>query len=227
MLKIYGVPFSAHTRKVIIAAIEKGLSFELVPVIPLAPPPGWLELSPLGLIPAIQDGEVTLADSSAIGLYLERRHPQQPLYPADTATYAHALWIEEFVDTGLAPHVLRGLLMQRVFAPKFLQQPPDEALIRKSLDEMIPPRLAYLERSLQGEYFAGASFSVADIAVASILINFHYAGESVQEKSHPKLYRHLRRVLARDSFRTAFAKEVPAARGVDRLDMRLFTTLGF
>jgi glutathione S-transferase len=226
MLKIHGVPFSAHTRKVLIAAIEKNLSFELVPVIPLTPPPGWRELSPLGLIPVVQDGEVTLADSSVIGLYLERRYPEQSLYPADAAAYAHALWIEEFVDSGLAPHVLRGLLMQRVFAPKFLKKPPDEALIRTSLNEMIPARLAYLESSLQGEYFAGGVFSVADIAVASILINFHYAGEAVQEKSHPKLYRYLRHLLSRDSFRKAFAVELPAARGIDGLDMSLFTALG-
>jgi glutathione S-transferase len=75
--------------------------------------------------------------------------------------------------------------------------------------------------------FAGTSFSVADIAVASMLINFHYAGESVQEKVYPKLYRYLRRVLARDSFRKAFATEVPAARAIDGLDMKLFTVLGF
>lgn len=226
MLKIYGVPFSAHTRKILIALLEKDLPFELVPVIPLTPPPGWRERSPLGLIPAIEDGEVILADSSVIGLYLERRYPQHSLYPADPAAYARALWVEEFVDSGLAPHVLRGLLMQRVFARRFLHREPDEALIKTSLIEMIPPCLEYLEHALEGEYFAGASFSVADIAVASMLINFHYAGETVQQSAHPKLYRFLRRVLARDSFRKAFATELPAARGIAELDMRLFTALG-
>ena len=54
MLRIHGVPFSAHTRKVILAAIEKGIAYELVPVVPLAPPAGWTDLSPLGLIPAIE-----------------------------------------------------------------------------------------------------------------------------------------------------------------------------
>ena len=71
MLKIHGVPFSAHTRKVIIAALEKGIAHEIVPVIPLTPPPGWTELSALGLIPAIQDGEFTLADSSVMDLIKE------------------------------------------------------------------------------------------------------------------------------------------------------------
>jgi glutathione S-transferase len=38
MLKIYGVPFSAHTRKVLVAAIEKDVPFEHIRVIPLTPP---------------------------------------------------------------------------------------------------------------------------------------------------------------------------------------------
>ncbi len=222
MLKIYGVPFSAHTRKVLVAAIEKGIDYEMVPVVPLAPPPGWREKSPLGLIPAIEDGDLRLADSSVISLYLERKYPQPSLYPADAAAYGKALWIEEYVDGGLASHVLQGLLLQRVFAPKFLNQAPDEALIKKSLTEMIPPRLAYLEQQLTGDYFAG-SFSVADITVASILINFHYAGEIISEQSYPRLYKHLRRVLARPSFQKHLQSEIPAAKGIGALDMKLLS----
>jgi glutathione S-transferase len=226
MLKIHGVPFSAHTRKVIVAALEKHIPHELHRVIPLTPPSGWRELSPLGLIPAIEDGDIRLADSSAICLYLQRKYPEPSIYPADLHAYGHALWIEEYIDSGLAPHVLRGLLMQRVFAPKFLKQPPDEELIKKSLTEMIPPRLAYLEESLSGEYFAGEAFSIADIAVASILINFHYAGESISAKTHPKLHRFLRAALNRPRFAEALKIEAPAAAAVDGLDMRLLRELG-
>jgi glutathione S-transferase len=227
MLKIHGVAFSAHTRKVIITAIEKSIPYELIRVIPLAPPPEWRELSPLGFIPAIEDGVVRLADSSVICQYLERVHPRPSLYPADARAFAQALWIEEFVDSGLQQHVLRGLLMQRVFAPKFLNQAPDEQLIRRSLTEMIPAGLSYLEKSLSSEYFAGDSFTIADITVASILINLHYAGESLKADEYPKLHRYLYRVLRRDSFRSAFEKELPAAKALGALDMSLFGGLGY
>ena len=226
MLRIHGVPFSAHTRKVIVAALEKGIDYELVKVIPLTPPAGWSEKSPLGLIPAIEDGDFVLADSSVICAYLERTRAGRPLYPADARQFAQALWIEELVDSGLAPHVLRGLLMQRVFAPKFLNLPPDEALIHKSLTEMIPPRLAYLEKALAGEYFAGGAFSVADIAVASMLLNFHYAGESIGAAQYPKLHRYLRNVLMRDCFKKALAIEAPVADAVGALDMTFLRSLG-
>lgn len=222
MLKIHGVPFSAHTRKVIIAALEKGIPYEIVPVIPLTPPPGWTELSALGLIPAIQDGDFALADSSVICQYLDRAYSGASLYPGDARQFARVLWIEEFVDGGLAPHVLRGLLMQRVFAPKFLGKAPDEALIHSSLTQMIPARFAYLEKALTGDWFVANSFSMADIAVASILMNFQFAGEVIDAASYPKLKRFQARALARPSFRKALQAEIPAAKSVGALDLRVY-----
>lgn len=227
MLAIHGVPFSAHTRKVIVTAIEKGIEYDIVPVVPLTPPPDWRELSPLGHIPAITHDGFTLADSSVICLYLERVQPRAPLYPVDAQRYARALWIEEFVDSGLQQHVLRGLLMQRVFAPRFLKRAPDEALIHSSLTEMIPPRLAYLENTLIDDYFAGDAFSIADIAVASILINYHYAGERLDAQAYPRLDAYLQRVLRRDCFATALRKELPAAESVGGLDLSLLRRLGY
>ena len=222
MLKIHGVPFSAHTRKVIIAALEKGIPYELVPVIPLTPPPGWTELSALGLIPAIQDGEFTLADSTVICQYLDRAYAGPSLYLGDPRQFARVLWIEEFVDGGLAPHVLRGLLLQRVFAPKFLGKAPDEALIHTSLTQMIPARFAYLEQALTGDWFVANAFSMADITVASILMNFQFAGEVIDGASYPKLARFLRRALARPSFRKALQAELPAAQSIGALDLRVY-----
>lgn len=226
MLKIYGVPFSAHTRKVILAAIEKHIAYEIVTVVPLNPPPHWTDKSPLGSIPVIEDEGLTVADSSVICLYLEHAYPGPSLYPAAARDYAHALWIEEFIDSGLQQHVLRGLLRQRVFEPRLLGRAPDEALIRTSLTEMIPPRLAYLEQTLDAEYFAG-EFSIADIAVTSILINYHYAGERLDEARYPKLHGYLRRMLVRDCFKQAFAREIPAAQAIGGLDLSLLRGLGY
>lgn len=217
MLEILGVPFSAHTRKVVLALREKALPYEIVPVIPLNPPPGWQELSPLGKIPVLRTPELTVADSSVICQYLERIHPAPALYPSTPAELARALWLEEFVDGGLAPHVLQGLLMQRVFAPRFLKRAPDEALIRRSLEQELPPRLAYLERCARGEFLVGASFGIADITVASMLINYHFAGERLD--AYPGLQRYFKALLRRPPFQQAFSLELPAAEQIEGLDL--------
>lgn len=227
MLEILGVPFSAHTRKVLVALHEKAIAFRLVPVVPLmsegpmAPPPDWRELSPLAKIPVLRSGEVTVADSSVINLYLERRFPERPLYPAEPEAYARALWIEEYVDGALQPHVLHGLLAERAFARIALGREPNEALIRRSL-EAIPARLDYLEAQLGGRaFFAGDMLSVADITVASILMNYHYAGCSIDPHSHPGLHRHLAATLAGDGFQKHLSTELLAAREVPTLDLGL------
>jgi glutathione S-transferase len=217
MLEIFGVPFSAHTRKVLLTLREKAVAFELVPVIPLTPPVGWKELSPLGKIPVLRTPALTVADSSVICQYLERVYPTSAIYPADPNELAKALWLEEFVDGGLAPHVLGGLLLQRVFAERFLKRAADQALIRRSLEEEIPPKLAYLESRIQGEFFVGNHLSIADITVSSILINFQFAGERLSE--YPKLQRYLKALFKRPSFQEQFAAELPAAEQIEGLDL--------
>jgi glutathione S-transferase len=117
--------------------------------------------------------------------------------------------------------------MQRVFAPKFLGLAPDHALIEKSLHELIPPKFDYLEKSLSGTWFAGEGFTIADVAVASILINYHYAGERLDARRCPRLARFLERALGRESFRTAFQAEVPAAAQIGALDLSLLRRLGY
>jgi glutathione S-transferase len=193
------------------------MAFEVVPVIPVSPPPGWQELSPLGKIPVLRSPQLTVADSSVIAQYLERIQPQPAIYPTDPVELARALWFEEFVDGGLAPHVLGGLLLQRVFAQRFLKRAPDEALIRRSLEQEIPPKLAYLEGNIRGEFLVGSSLSIADITVASMLINFQFAGERLHD--YPKLQRYLRALLARPSFQEQIAAEIPAAEQLGGLDL--------
>jgi glutathione S-transferase len=228
MLQILGVPFSAHTRKIIIFALEKGLAYRLVPVAPLfsegplAPPADWARLSPLGKIPVLRDGDRAIADSSVIGLYLERRFPEPALYPADPGSFAEALWVEEYVDSGLQQHVLHGLLAERALARIAMKREPDLGLIERSLTHEIPPKLAYLESCLADRrHFAGDEFSMADIAVTSILINYHYAGCTLSPSEYPRLVRHLHEQLARPSFQKAFEVELPAAGQVPTLDRSL------
>ena len=116
MFTIYGVPLSIHVRKVIVAALEKRLEHHVEAVFPFDPPPGWRELSPTGKIPALKHGELTLADSSVIVAYLEKRFPELPLNPSDPAQYARALWFEEYVDSQIAPDVI-GLFHRRCSGP--------------------------------------------------------------------------------------------------------------
>src|SRR5512135_405096 len=103
MPTVFGVNASPFVRKVRVALAEKGIAYDLDPVIPVNVSAEFKRISPLGKVPAFRDGDRTLSDSSIICAYLERVHPEPPLYPSDAYEYARALWFEEYGDGGLAP----------------------------------------------------------------------------------------------------------------------------
>jgi glutathione S-transferase len=60
---VYGANASPFVRKVRVFLAEKGLPYHLEPVFPFNPTPEYKKMSPLGKIPAYQEGDVTLSDS--------------------------------------------------------------------------------------------------------------------------------------------------------------------
>ena len=218
MFTIYGVPLSIHVRKVIVTALEKRLEHRVEVVFPFDPPPGWRELSPTGKIPALKHGDLTLADSSVIVAYLEKRFPEHSLAPSDPRQYAQALWFEEYGDSQIAPDVI-GLFHQKVLGPRVHKREPDPAVVNRLLNDDLPPKFDYLERSLRGDYFVGERASIADITIACDLSVFHYLGCRLDRARHPHLAAHFQRMLSRESFQTALAAEQPFAAnmGLDRV----------
>jgi glutathione S-transferase len=221
-MKIYGVPISVHTRKVIVAAIEKKLPYELDPVIPFNPPAGWDELSPTGKIPVCTIGDLTLRDSAVICAYLERKHPAPALYPKDDAAYAQARWFEEYAGSTIFRDVVHGLFFQKIIRPNILKQCTDAQVIDNILKGAMPKTFAYLERSLGSHHFAGDRLSIADIAMASNLINYHYLGYRIDGLQYPRLADFFDNTLRQPSIARAVQQEqkVAAGMGLDQAFLR-------
>ena len=210
MPTIHGVNASPFVRKVRVAMEEKGLAYELEPVMPIGVSDEFKKLSPLGKIPVYQDGDFVLPDSSCIIAYLERVHPEPALYPSDAQQYGHALFFEEYGDTRLVDD-LTAVFFQRVVRHKIMKQEPDEALVKVTLSERVPPLLDFLETQVgDGEGIVGGRFSIADIGIASPFVNFHHAGESVDSGRWPKLAAYLERIHSRPSFKSLIEEEKAA-----------------
>jgi glutathione S-transferase len=220
MLKIYGVPLSVHTRKVIVAALAKNLPHEVVPVVPVIPdnpPPDWKTLSPTGKIPAIVDGDFRLADSAAICAYFERVQPSPSLYPAAPRDYATALSFEQYAGA-LFAEVVRPLFHETVVQPKIRNVASNQATIDAVLRNAVPEMFGHLDAALRGDYLAGHALSVADIAVASNLVTYRYLGFDLHGDRFPRLAAHFDRMLRYPAMRTALLREQPFAdsMGLDR-----------
>ena len=207
MLKIYGVPISVHTRKVIVAAIAKDLPHEVVPVVPVVPgnlPANWRDLSPTGKIPALSDGDFTVEDSAAICAYLERLQPKPSLYPRDAKAYARTLALEQYAGT-LFREVVHPLFHETVVHPKIRNIPTDSARVNDVLTYALPEHFGHLDRQRWG-----TELDVAQIAVVSNLVTFQYIGYDPRWGEHPNLAALFERVVAHPAMAEALRREQPA-----------------
>jgi glutathione S-transferase len=214
MPTLHGVNLSPFVRKVRVYMAEKGLPYDHVPVIPMNVSDEYRKLSPLGKIPAYQDGEFVISDSSVICAYLERINPKPPLYPADPQAYARALWFEEYGDGGMQPVIGNSIFFPVVIAPKYFNRPADMEGAQKAMKEQMPRFFDYLEGQLgDGEYLVGPSLTIGDIGICSPLVTLRHAGFDVDAKKWPALRRYVDRIHARPSFKPLIEEEKTALAG--------------
>jgi glutathione S-transferase len=213
-LVLLGGSVSPFVRKVRVFLSEKGLDFQHEQVNPFAPPEGYREISPLGRIPAFKDGDKALCDSSVICAYVEKKFPNPALYPSDPYDYARALWFEEYMDGGVVPvtgpNVFFPLVLKPLLGGKQEPEAADVEAAEKIWAEKVPPLLAYLEKELgDREWFVGPRLTIADISVASSLVNSRHAGFAPERKRFPKLRAFLDRMWSRPSFKQTLEQETP------------------
>jgi glutathione S-transferase len=203
---VYGSSFSPYVRKTLAYIAEKGLTAELTPTNPFAPDQAFLAISPFKLIPGFRDGDFTISDSTAIITYLEAKHPEPALLPAEPELRARAVWYEEFADTLLIA-CMGKMFFNRFVMPRFMGRPGDETLAAAGEAEL-PKYLDYLEAVIPADGFlVGGRLTVADLAVASPFINLDHIGIRPDPARHPKLMAYVAAITARPSFAGYVAEE--------------------
>ena len=221
MLIIHGVPLSVHTRKVITTAIHKKIDYKfevVIPVVPGNPPANWNTLSPTGMIPVIQDGDYTLADSSAICQYLEKKHPSAPVLPSDASDLGRTLWFDAYAGGTIFRHAIHPLFHQKIVGPNINKTPTDQSVVDGVLDNVVPKIFGYLNSEIDGKFLVGGMLTLADMAIVSNLILFGYLGFKLDAGQYPKLAKYVRDIIALDVLQRALADEKPFAEqmGLDR-----------
>jgi glutathione S-transferase len=130
------------------------------------------------------------------------------MFPQDAYEYARALWFEEYADTALVEVIGGKIFFPRIVAKRLMGKEPDEAAIQKAIDEDLPPRFDYLESQLgDGPYLVGNRFTIADLAVTSMLTNLRHAGVTVDAARWPKLAKFAARHWERPSIAALVAEE--------------------
>lgn len=178
MIRIYGRRFSPFVRKVLVVAELLGIEVEPIAFEAHAPPPEFIAGSPLGKMPLLIDGDYVLPDSSAIVAYLNASAGvSASVFPDDPKALGQALWFEEYADTAMQG-VVSTVFFNRIVKAVLRGQHADQSAIRHGIEVLLPPVLAYLESALPepGSFLCGERITIADVAIASALVNFSHAG---------------------------------------------------
>ncbi|MEP0393164.1 MAG: glutathione S-transferase family protein [Erythrobacter sp.] len=210
-LVIYGSPVSPFARKVMAVCIEKGADFDFEAV-NIMPMPDWFkEISPMRRIPVLRDRSIseegeagTIADSSAICAYIERKHPEPALFGTTNYGHGRALMIEEYADTTLA--MAGGLgIFRPIFFNLIQGKEPDIEKARETWSNEFPAILGYLNGQLEGsEFFVDDTLTIADIAVTACLMQIALVAD-MPLGDYPALAKHYQHMTARASIAGPFA----------------------
>lgn len=181
---LHGASASPFVRKVLVALAIKNLPYEQIQQMPFSRDPEYRKINPLGKIPTLQVGDLTICDSTVICEYLEDAHPQPPLYPQRIEDRALARWYEELGGTRVA-ELAAGIFFQRFMRPMVLKQDTDEELVAKIINKQLPPILDYLEAQVPASGFLFGDFMIADMSLMSPFVNAGYAGYELDADRWP------------------------------------------
>lgn len=187
-IRVYRDALSGHCHRVELFLSLLGLPFELVNV-NLAngdhKKPDFLRISPLGQIPAIEDGDVALADSNAILVYLTQRYAGaavQQWLPTDPVRGAQ---VQRWLSAAAGP-LAYGPCAARIIQLFNLPDDPSEAVARgHALFKVMEQQLA------ETAFLAGDTLTLADIA------NYSYVARAPEGNISLLDYPRVRAWLAR------------------------------
>jgi glutathione S-transferase len=171
MLTLWDNPDSTNGLKVRFLLAELGLEHDtrLVPL--TRPRPAeYLALNPLGGIPTLQDGTITLSESQAILRYLTVREGRDDLYPAGARERAIVDQFLERWTNGLRTALFRvemhalGWTMAGGFSPQ--DGDLDKA---RAAEAEIAPQMQVLDGLVGAHFTVLDRFTIADCAVAPAL----------------------------------------------------------
>jgi len=185
-IRLYRVAISGHSHRVELFLSLLGLPFERIEIDLAAKghkTPAFLAMNAFGQVPVIQDGDITLADSNAILVYLNARYApdaEQWLPRDPIAAAAVQRWFSV-----AAGQLAFGPAAARVV--QLFKRPENPEAIERA-----HALFAVMEQQLgQSAFLAGSTPTLADIA------NYSYAAHAPEGNVSLEAYPRLRAWLAR------------------------------
>ncbi|MGQ0509840.1 MAG: glutathione S-transferase family protein [Betaproteobacteria bacterium] len=200
MIRILGRANSFNVRKVLWACDELGVTYRredwgrgFRPTTD----PEFLALNPIGLVPAVVDGDIVLRESNAIVRYLCNRYaPGTPLYPMDPVRRAR---VEQWMDWA---NYETSISLRGAFLGGMLNEPPwNHPWFVERGREQITKEVGQLEANFGagGTYVAGEDFTIGDIPVGLVVNRWFHL--NFERPAFPAVAAYYERLSARPAYR--------------------------
>jgi glutathione S-transferase len=200
-MKIYHAPNSRSVRIVWLFE-ELGLPYELERFAlgdPSMRTPEYRRVHPMGRVPALQDGDVTIHESGAIVEYVLAKYGNGRLAPPVSSPEfpAYLQWLH-YAEGMLMPQV-NVIVVETRFLPPEKRSPENLARATKLLTRM----LEVVEATLAGREYLAGEFSGADIMTGHACVAAARLGADLSDK--PNVAAYVERLKARPALQKALA----------------------
>jgi len=201
--EIIGSRLSTYTRVVCMVCEEKGIDYALTER-PLHAPE-VRAIHPLGKMPVLRHGDITLFESKAIATYLDRSFPAPYVLPSDAHLGALTEQWVSLVNTVMDRTLIRTYVIAYI-APMMAGKEPDRAAI----DAVMPAlreQIGILDKAVaHSGHLVGDQFTFADINLLPILYRVQQFPEGASALAAAV---HLARYYERHAARPSFQRTNP------------------
>lgn len=196
MLTLYHTPLSINSRRVWVALLEKGLTFDLQEVNLAGDQfkPEFLAMNPFHHIPVLVDGDLRVIESFAILDYLEAQYPTPSLMPTAAAAVAKVRMVQMATLNELMPAITPLTRKMLGFGE------PDAEAVQKALKQG-SLCLGFFAAQLGDQpFFGGETLSLADVVLGTVAPWFEQLGLPLGD--HAALNAWCDRLMAREAWQT-------------------------
>ena len=200
-MKIHHAPNSRSVRALWLFN-ELGLPYELE-IYPLGDKsmrtPEYLRVHPLGRVPALEDGDLTIFESGAIVQYVLDKYGEGAMVPtAGSTDYPTYLQWLHYAEGMIMPQI-NIIVVETIFLPEERRNQTNVDRATKLLTRM----LTAVDIHLQDREFLAGEFSGADIMTGHACIVSGRLGADISDK--PNVAAYIDRLEARPALQKAWA----------------------
>ena len=199
-MKIHHAPNSRSVRALWLFN-ELNLPYELE-VYPLGDKsmrtPEYLKVHPMGRVPALEDGELTIFESGAIVQYVLEKYGNGKMLPTTSSpNYSNYLQWLHYAEGMIMPQI-NIIVVETIFLPEERRNQTNVDRATKLLNRM----LTAIDLHMQDREFLAGEFSGADIMTGHACIVSGRLGADISDK--PNVSAYIERLEARPALKTAW-----------------------